>query len=381
MAIVTRYFSTSGAGANDGTSWANRTTFFTGGAYSTVITGFNFAGSDGMLAYVGPGTHTITAALASGLFSVAAPTAANPLFIHGCDSSGVELTPPDPDWNSAAADWDDSGLAVLATTTNVFTSTLAHCFFRLLKFTASGITTSALLSTMGRIDWCSIVQSTSNTGALAFTGQCSNSIIAMTGANYRAGLLPVSGNIAVNVRINGITGSGGNRDGVDLGNTVDPALIRVTSVGHGGNGIFMTGGTGANAHILRCSAIDNGGSGIKLSSVASQTLQQRVINCLCTGNGAYGLDGQSAANMWMANNRFRDNTSGNTNGLGNYPSPGEYTTDSDDATEFVDSAGGDYRIDNAAATWGGNYGAGDGPAAGGGGGLLTHPGMAGGMRG
>ena len=69
MAIVTRYFSTASAGAGDGTTWANRAILFTGGAWSTVITGFAFNGSDSMVARIGPGTYTVTVGMASGLFA------------------------------------------------------------------------------------------------------------------------------------------------------------------------------------------------------------------------------------------------------------------------------------------------------------------------
>ncbi len=87
MATVTRYFSTAGAGTADGTSWANRAALFSGGAWSTVITGFNFTGSDSLECRIGPGSYTITASLASGLFANA-PTVSNPLILQGCDSSG-----------------------------------------------------------------------------------------------------------------------------------------------------------------------------------------------------------------------------------------------------------------------------------------------------
>jgi hypothetical protein len=61
-------------------------------------------------------------------------------------------------------------------------------------------------------------------------------------------------------------------------------------------------------------------------------------------------------------NRFRDNPNGNIVGLGNGPTDlDSYTTDSDDATEYVDAASGDFRIKLGAATWGKGYGAGDQP--------------------
>lgn len=65
MAIVIRYFSTASAGSGDGTTWADRAVFFTGGAYSTVLTNFDFSGSDTLHCYLGPGTYGIGETLGS----------------------------------------------------------------------------------------------------------------------------------------------------------------------------------------------------------------------------------------------------------------------------------------------------------------------------
>src|SRR5689334_12015839 len=99
MAITTRYFSTTGAGAADGTTWADRAALFSAGNWSTVITGFNFAGTDSMVARVGPGNYTCSQSLASGLFANP-PTIANPLILHACDSSGNLIDPPSPTWTA-----------------------------------------------------------------------------------------------------------------------------------------------------------------------------------------------------------------------------------------------------------------------------------------
>lgn len=365
MAITTRYFSTAAAGDETGSSWANRAILFTGGAWSTVISGFDFSGgANALLCYIGPGTYTITDTLDSG---VAGATDANPLTLHGCDSSGVELTPPDPDWVSAAAPWDDSGLPVLATTTGLFTINNDATLIRLIHLTASALVGGPIITGGIYADWCSFDQSSNNATTRALATSCSNCIIAMTAAAYNAGILSVTGKRFYNIRVDGVTGSSGNRDGISIGNSASVLVNQCTFVGHGGNGITgVLGGTGAEAIIHACSCVGNGGGGIQLSNTASQTLQYIVTDCLCTGNGEYGLEAQ-ASNVWAANNRFRDNTSG-ASSLGNYTSHGEYITDTDDATEFVDAAGGDYRIVNSALTWGKKYGAGDGPAAGGGGG-------------
>lgn len=87
---------------------------------------------------------------------------------------------------------------------------------------------------------------------------------------------------------------------------------------------------------------------------------------MLTGNGAYGLNYQTNAQVFASGNRFRDNSSGNINGLANYPTDFDnYTTDAADSDDYVDAANGDFRIKNTAAIWGQGYGVSDEPAAGG----------------
>ena len=359
MAIVTRYFGVTSAGAADGTTWADRAALLTAGVWSPVLLTFNFAGSDSLVCRIGPGTHTAAAALAAGLF-VSAPTLPNVLTMHGCDSSGNLLTPPDPDWVCAAPAWDDSGLPVIATTTNVATSSMASTLWRLIKFTASG-RNGSMIST-GVLDWCSFADSTNNSAAIAFAGcSATNCLVSMTGDAYEAAV-SVSTTAAVNCRLQGVTGSSGNRYGLrNTGNSVIFwAADHCTIFGFGGPGVAHTSATATHAAGVRSSTIiNNGGSGILLPATASQTTQYQIRNCVLSGNGAFGVDAQSAANTWLVNNRYRDNTSGPTNGMGNYPEFDAYTTDTDDATEFVDASGLDFRIKNSAASWGRGFGAGD----------------------
>lgn len=378
MAIVTRYFGVTGAGAADGTTWADRAALFTGGAWSTVITGFSFAGSDSLVCRVGPGTHTVTVAMASGLFA-SPPTAPNAVVFHGCDSSGNLLTIPDPDWCSARGAWDDSGLPIIATTTNVATSSLALALWRLIKFSASGRNGSMLSA--GTLDWCSVADSTNNSAAIGTGGpSLSNCMVSMTGASYEAAV-SIGSQTAVNCLLIGVAGSSGNRYGLrNSGSTTAFWCAEKTTIrGFGGHGVAHTSATATHASGLRsCTIVGNAGSGILLPATASQSNQYSVQNCLLAGNGAYGVDAQSEANAFLTNNRYRDNVSGATAGTDNYPEFSAYTTDSDDATEFVNAAGGDYRIANDAATWGMGFGAGDEPAAAGGG-VIGGPNMRGGM--
>lgn len=382
MAIVTRYFSTAAAGAGDGTTWADRAVLFTAGAWSAVITGFDFSGSDSLKCLVGPGTSTITVALAAALFANP-PTAANPMAIHGCDSSGNQLTPPDPDWRSCDPEWDDSGLPVLATTTNIITTSLPQCLWRLVKLTASGRTGGAVVTDCRGFDWGVIENSSNNasTGAWATasaTCHILNSVVTNTGAAYNYGInLFSAAASAVNCRVVGNAGTSGNRRGIDFSGASAGVVSRCTVLDNGGSGVAMSSvSAAAILHIFESVIANNDGSGVLLPSTASQTGVSIINRCMITGNGAYGIDGQSAARVYALNNRLRDNTSGNLNGFGNYPTDfGNYTTDSDDASEYVDSGAGDFQIKSSSTIAGMGFGVSEQAPAGGGGGapVITGP--------
>lgn len=373
MAIVTRYFSTSSAGAGDGTSWADRAALFSAGNWSSVITGFAFNGSDSLECLIGPGSYTCSQSLASGLFTNA-PSIANPLIMAGCNSSGVLLAIPDPDWASCQPAFDDSTLPVIATTTNIATNNLANSYCYLLKFTASG-RNGAVMTAGNAFAWCVIANSTANTSATAITTSTTrllNCVLTCSGSSYDTiasfnASLPVT-----NCRLEGVTGSSGNRRGMTFtGNSVN--MEACTIVNCGGEGVVSTStGTGQSIRIFRSVIANNGSTGLKSNSTASQTDNYETHGCMVTGNGAWGIDGNSAAaRWWLQGNRLRDNTSGNITGLGNYPTDlNNYTTDSDDSSEYVSAgANGDFRIKNTAAIWGMGFGVADEPASAGGGGL------------
>lgn len=361
MAVVTRYFSTSGAGAADGTTWADRAALFSAGDWSSVITGFAFNGSDSMRVLIGPGTYSCSQALASGLFGNA-PTANNPLILHGCDGSGVILAPSNPDWTSdTPVDWD-TPLPVIATTTNISTINLAAGHVRLVKFTASGATTAAPLNVAASIDWCVLLHSGSHTSAVGCSAtKISNTSVEMSGSSYRAAYT-WAGNTLTNIRGKGVTGSSGNRHGIEfVGATTNSPVDRATIYEFGGDGIGSSSATATHFFVLVRSVIaNNGGTGVKANSTASQTAYHRIAGCIVTGNGVAGIDAQTNANVIASGNRLRDNTGSNLANFSNYPTDMDnYTTDSDDSTEYVDASNGDFRIRNSATIWGGGYGVSD----------------------
>lgn len=354
MAIVVRYFSTAAAGAGDGTTWADRAQLVSGATWSSVITGFSFAGSDSLECRVGPGTHSPTAALVAGSFANP-PSAANPLIFHGCDSSGNRLSPPDATWTADRALFDDSSFPVVATTTNIITFNLANSVLRMIKCTASGA--QGYVNSSPHHDWCSIINSTANTSAKGVSTSrelLTNTQIQMTGSSYDFGTTVGSGSVVDNVKIVGVAGSSGNRNGVTLGGTNESQVVtRLCVSGVGGHGIDVVNTNAAQQHALSSIVIANcGGAGIRFASTASQTLKSRLINSLITGNGTYGIDCQSGTRLELFNCRFRDNATANINGMLNWPTDFDiYTTDSDDATEYMDAASNDFQVKTGLA-WG-----------------------------
>lgn len=370
MALIERYFAVSASGSGDGSSVANAAALFDGsGNWSSVITGFDFS-ANGLRCRILPGAYTCAQSLAVAVTDPD-PTAANPLILHGADADGDLLTPPDPNWNSCqpafdtAAGWDSSDWPVIATTGNIATITLAHCFLRLLKFTATGRTGGGVITTSGGMDWVSVVTSSSNTSAAAATlgfGVIQNCVLACTGSTYSTVLGCAGGDCISNVRIVG-GGSSGDCYGVKYaGTTAAAPFSRLTIVGNYGVGFGYTGTSiGVTVRLWRCVIAGNTGSGVLFPDTAAQTARSYIDSCIITGNGAYGIDpGGTNTNLVVTNCRLRDNTSGNFGTFGNYPTDlDNNVTDSDDASEYVDAANGDYRIKASATIWGKGYGVAD----------------------
>lgn len=362
MAVQRLYFSTTGAGAADGSSWANRAPLFSGGNWSSLITGFTFSGADALSCYIGPGTYTCSQALTS---AIAAPTGANPLYLSACDSSGSLWVPPEPAWVSADSTWDTTNQPVIETTTNVQTISLSNAVVTGLVFNSSERIGSVIGS--GEYYWFVVNQSKSNSGARGIDGS-GNSI-------YRNGVVNMLGTIfdyvfnasttvrIENVRANSNTGAtSGNRNGFNFDSGATYVTSLLTAVGFQGSG-FRQSNTSAGARlVIGNSAAINCVTGFSIASTA--TTYCWWINCLITGSTT-GISNTGTVPLRTLLCRFRDNTT-DISSAGNCLTDSNYTTDSDDASEFVDTASGDYRIKNTADAWGYGFGAGDQPAAGGG---------------
>lgn len=359
-AIVTRYFSTTAAGDADGTSWANRAALFDGvGVWTNIVDGFDFSGSDSLLCYIGPGTYTCTETLAAANFANP-PTSLNPLIFHGCDASGTPLMPPDPNWVSAQPAWDDSALPVIETTANIATVNGALKSAILIKFTASGRTSSYVIQDIPFMNWCVISNSTSSTGtAGVLSSLLANSVVECSGTsyNYIVSLIS-SAQPATNTRIIGSgTATDGNRNGIQNGSTGGATGCAI--IGCEGAGIAQVSASISQTAFYQRNTIVDCGVGILLDDTGGQSAYFSIQNCYIANSATYGIDVNAVANALIIDSRVRDSGTADFNATANYPITfNNYTMDGAD-TEFADYAGGDYRISASSSLWGQRYGAGD----------------------
>lgn len=363
MAIVVRYFSTSAAGAGDGTSWADRAAFISGGAYSTVITGFDFNSADSLECRLGAGTYTVPASLASAIFSVAAPRPDYPLVIHGCDSSGNRLT-PDLSWNCAQGTFDSSDFPVIDCGSTLIIN-LNNLTLRCISF--QGSINNTVANTVGgsHFDW--VVGTNTRTSAGEVINVDSNSLVTNSyfyHTNSTHGRIVRSNGPLVNVRIKGnSSATSGERLGIG---TI------ATGVWHNCRGpvciLDCPGGaiTSAAGYILTNATIYNCGHGVSHTQASGQA--NTAVNKLYAArnfiaNVTTGLSSTIPGPAAMVtHNRIRATTSYSLPGNTFYA---DNNTDSgSDSDEFVDAAGGDLRIKNTSTYWGKGYGAGDEPAGG-----------------
>jgi hypothetical protein len=358
MAIVTRYFAASAAGDGTGSSWANRAALIATGAWSTVITGFDFSGADSLVCYVQGASYTAPSILQSSSFSVAAPTLLNPLIIRACDGSGAAWVPPDPDWVSPQAAWSTTGMVVLDFSSDKY---INLNYASLLGVKCTGSRNGYIYASIGGVmDWCIIENTgagTSGTTASTYLS-ASNSVFKCTnGFSY----ITATAAELYNVRLEGpgASSGSGNRDGISTSGVIN--FTRVAVVGCAGAGIKLSTTTVARSvMILGCTVANCGGVGIDLDLTSgTSTVVQAVSHCVVTGCSA-GVDANDNMSVVVSSCRLRDNTSGNVVNARNYPTDlNNYVTDSDDATEYVDATNGDYRIKATSAIWGKGYGAGD----------------------
>lgn len=353
MAVVVRYFSTTGAGAQDGTSWANRAPLIVSGNWNTIITGFNFAGSDSLATMIGPGNYN--ASTATGW---PPGNSANPHMAIAVDGNGNVWRPP-ASWNAAMPKWDDSGMPAFDTGTGGGFGTSGGFFYGLRIFTNTNRNGSLLVPTYA--NWCVVEHGGSATfaGGIGFGSRVENCFVRMSGSQYSGAVTSSQGPVR-NVRSEGnAAATSGSRLGMQMGQNV--VVDRVVCANHVGGGILPPNTSARTDFITNCVAY-NCGEGIRVNNrstnVATVISNSVIVGCT-TGINA----DLTASPVIMQNNRLRNNgTNISVNAQGN--TPWDLTNDfsaGTDAAEFVNAAAGDFRIKFGSAIWGRGLGAGDEP--------------------
>lgn len=362
MALVTRYFSTTSAGAGDGTTWADRAALFDGSNnWSTIITGFTYTGTDSLVCMIGPGDYTCGQALTSATVGGTAPTTnGNHLVLQACDSSGNLWIPPDQGWSSAEPIWDISTMPHITGTVNGYTLDVSGIVARGIYFD-----TSASLSGIARnsthYDWCYFRNPNSNTGVncIGAAGvSLTNCVCRVEGTSYSA-IIGIFG-LVHNVRLEGnASATSGNRNGYSSAVTNATHMSLVTAINNPGSGIVFSH-TGNLPRIINSIAAYNDGDGIVIAYTGSGL--PVVGGCIVVNNGNLGIN-SSTGNMMVQHNRFRDNGSGNFDATELNTDFNE-TSAGTDADEFVDATSGDLRIKSTSSLWGLDYGVKDEDASG-----------------
>lgn len=360
MAVVVRYFSVAAAGAGDGTTWADRAALFNAGNWSTVITGFNFAQSDSLECRIGPGTYACGQSLANPLFANQ-PSPTNPLILVGCDATGAALAPPDPDWSSAAPPWDDSSLPLISAAAGAIGAVSALVCWTL-RFACAAQNGTPFMGVGVHFNWCKVENTTSNTSVRAAASPvASNCVFVCSGTSFDA-VVDFSGlSQLFNCRLIGNSvASAGARVGIRPASFSAATGIGVTVIGCAGGAVASSSTQVSQSfRLVSSTLVANPGSGVLGHTTAAQTALQPVTRCVIVGNGGHGVRAEGSR-MVVSGCRLRNNTSGNFDGLGSYPSDlNNDVSAGTDADEFVDASAGDYRIKATSALWGKGYGAGD----------------------
>lgn len=350
MALVTRYFDVSGAGAEDGTDYANRAPLIVSGAFNSIITGFDFTGTDALECILQPGEYS---GLTTNPTFANAPTTTNRLFIRTAD-----FVPPN--WISPQPVWDRSGMARIQTTAVLGRANISWygiCF-------EGTVNAGLFANVVQHFDWCICENSASHANAGVISSAAAsfyfNCCLRCLGTIYNA----VAGmaNMALfNCRVEGNPdATSGNRHGISTGSASPSTIYRTTVCNNVGAAMQSTGATGNFSCTCRDSTlVNNTERGVYVAS-SNTTVASRVDNSFIVGGGD-GIDVRLASNSRFMGNRIRVSGTPIVNQI-DTPSTYNDTSAGSDADEFVDAANGDFRIKRSSIYWGKGIGAGDEPA-------------------
>jgi hypothetical protein len=360
MAVVTRYFDVTGAGAANGTSYANRAPLFNAGTISTIITGFNFSGSDSLFCIIEAGSYTQSATTNNTSFANP-PTMANPLIMNA--GTGGNLWEPPHGWSSATPFPSTAGQPhiTIANDSN-WNVTGSHLFGICVEGSIAG-TVCACSS----FQWGTVTNNRTNSslsacisGSVPFA--VANSQLRCVGDGWNVILsLTTIGASAFNVRVvgNSAASIASNRRGIAVGGNSGFTVSQCTVIDCVNEGMIHTNaGTSSRAFVFN-NLFYNCGTGIAVTAPTSAT---NILNATYNQFVNCGTGINSLATQIIRLNRFKGNTTV-TNNQDNFPVTDSNWIDSiADNLVFKDQPNGDYRIKYGSTYWGKGIGAGDEPA-------------------
>jgi hypothetical protein len=324
-----------------------------------VLTGFDFSGSDALEARIGPGSYTMAQNLAATSFTNP-PTVGNTLTLHGCDSLGNKLEPPDPNWVSAQPVWNQAGIPVISYSGNFYIAP-TQTYVKLLSFSISGNAQYLFSANISCAEWLYCYADATAVAFYPFGQLIGKNCAAKMAGSYARGYDCATSGGFYNCRVEGNTASGGGtKDGFLI--RAGSWIVNCTSVNNYGSGFYSSSAATSTLRLKKLLAHGNSGSGIAFGTAL--TTNGAEISGIFTGNGAYGVGLNGSTKINVGHARLRDNTSGNFSAFGNNlvgPNVDETVTSGAtaadrNANEFVDYINGDYRIKPASHLWGKGYG-------------------------
>ena len=337
MAMTTKYVSTTGAGAHDGSSEANAFSI------TEMATDINAGGKAGTEYAVKQGTYSIGASIT--LTGDGSTTA--PILIRG-----YKTTPGDATLGrSSSGALDTSNMPTLSFGTGYGLDWTGsdYIIFESIKFTGSNSGYWLRPGNQCKLVNCDIANADTG-GNIALLVNTSNTGVVDCDI-YSAGTAQAL-NIGVGTcyahgcRIK-CAGSGG------VGLQIDQTATAVDCVVYecGSHGISVPS-TGTSVNLFNNTVVSCGGDGVRLAN--GTTGNPRVIGNHITDNGGYGINYQTSTCAKMdSHNRLRDNASGASNGGGDWvtaQASRTVTTDTGGAsTDYADQPNDNYALVKTAA--------------------------------
>lgn len=361
MALTERYVTTTGAGAHDGTNEANAF------SWTEMITDINTPRA-GYRYNVKQGTYSLGAS--STITGDGSTTTPN--VIRGYKTTIGDATLG----RTTGGTLDQSNMPTIAfaSTFRFIANTGTQLIVESLKITST-VANGTILVGLDSVVLNCVIENTSTSAAAigintstATASAIGNDVTLANGVSGSIGILTTG--VCVYNRIKNAGGTG-----ISAEATAKPCAHN--TIFESGIGIATTSATVTHC-LLNNTIVNCSGDGINI--LTSTTGIQTIIGNHITGSGGYGINfNTSTCPKLLINNRFRDNTSGNINGDGDWglgTNQLNITSDDTDALDFTDQSTDDYSLKSSAAgarrglSYLTNIGAEGTPASSGGGGPL-----------